>query len=292
MPARVLYVGQEVKIQTAPASTGGSNLVRYLPVQQANCEVTRPIEDILSFGRLGSLGRVQNAVTTCKADIKSYLPNVKQGDTSNTGQNLVNAAFLNGLTGEALSGLISVVSVSPNGFNMSGVLSSFSVEISEGSFATADFSFQGVGEPYFASAPTTTSYTQQSSMPASFSPVTSTNVSGQIITGCASSFKFSLEIPTETLHCLGGDISGGQVAVADDFLLVGKPPFKATITVEGTAVDAPTGPQLTNTYMIGKLGIVLPAAQVSSRSFNNAVGQVGATYNYTLDDVSAIFSDI
>jgi hypothetical protein len=284
MPARVLYAGQEVKIVT----NGG--LTRYLPVQSASCEVTRPIEDILSFGKLGSLGRVQNNVSTCKADIKSYLANTT-GSTGAGAQNaLVNSAFIQGLTGEALAGSVSVISVSPNGFFMSGILANFGVDIANGAFGTADFSFVGVGEPNFAPAPSTTAFGgEATNMPSSFSPVVSTNVTGQTVSGCATSFKFSLDIPNEVVSCLGGVVSGTQPQVASSFVQVAKPPFKASISVEGIAVDSPNN--AANTFVVGKLGIALPAAQVTSRSFNNAVGQVGATYNYTLEDVTALFTD-
>lgn len=288
MPSRVLYVGQEVKVQTN-AGTGSANNVRYLPVQSASCEVTRPIEDILSFGRLGSLGRIQNAVSTCKADIKSYLPYQAVGTGNGA---TLDASFISKLTGDSLQGNNSTITVSPNGFTMSGILASMGVEITNGSFASADLSFVGIGEPSFSTAPTGSNFSEQTNMPASFSPVVSTQVSGQAISGCPSSFKFNLDIPNESLSCLGGVVTGSQGAVSSSYLQVGKPPFKATIVLEGTAIDAPSGSQLTNTYNIGKLGIQLPAGVVSSRSFNNAVGAVGATYNFTLEDVSAIFTDL
>lgn len=53
MPARVLYAGQEVKIVTNGAIT------KYLPVQSASVEGSIPIDDILTMGRLTSLGRFQ-----------------------------------------------------------------------------------------------------------------------------------------------------------------------------------------------------------------------------------------
>lgn len=283
MPARVLYAGQEVKITT----NGG--LIRYLPVQSASCEVNRPIEDILSFGKLGSLGRVQNNVSTCKADIKSYLANSTGTGSVASRQNLVNAELIQGLTGEALAGTVSVIAVAPNGFNMSGILGNFGIDISNGAFGTADFSFVGVGEPNFAAAPVSSSFSESSNMPSAFSPVVSTNVTGQAVSGCANSFKFSLDIPNEVVSCLGGITSGTQPQVASSYLQVAKPPFKASISVEGTAVDAPNNSS--NTFVIGKLGISLPAGQITSRSFNNAVGQIGGTYNYTLEDVTAIFAD-
>ncbi len=282
MPSRILYVGQEVKIVSAAGGT------RYLPVQSASCEVTRPIEDLQSFGHLGSLGRFQNAVSTCKADIKSYIANVT-GIAGST-QNLVNKQFITGLTGEALAGTNAVITVSPNGFTMSGILTSFGCEISQGGFASADFSFAGVGEPVFAAAPTNSSFTEQNNMPFSFTPVVSTNVSGQITGGCANSFKFNLDLPSESISCLGGSVTGAQGDVAASFLQVAKPPFKASITVEGSAVDPPS--IASAAFVLGKLSIALPSAQVTSRSFNNAVGQAGATYNYQLEDISANFTDI
>lgn len=289
MPARTLYVGQTVAIYTNGGSGVGAQ--RLLPVQSASCEVNRPIEDILSFGRLGSLGRVQTSVSTCKSDIKTYIPN-----TTGTGAfndvsrvNLVDALFIGQLTGESLSALPATIQVFPNGFTMSGILTNIGVEISNGSFATASLSFAGVGEPFFDQPSTGSSFSQSPNMPATFTPVVSSFVSGAVNTGCATSFKFSLDIPNEQVSCLGGKVTGTQVAVAPNFLMVAKPPFKASVTLEGTAVapDA-TG---TATFTVGRLSIQLPAGQVTSRSFNNAVGNVGATYNYTIEDVSAVFAD-
>lgn len=281
MPARVLYAGQEVKIVT----NGG--ITKLLPVQSASCELTTPIEDILSFGRLGSVGRFQTTVSTCKSDIKTYL-----AITGGSVQNMVNTAFIQGLTGESLAGSLSVISVTPNGFTMSGILAAMSVDISNGSFATCDFSFVGVGEPTFAASPNSNVYTEPGTMPTSFTPVTSANVSGQTSAGCANSFKFSLDLPNDTISCLGGAISGSQGAVAASFLQVAKPPFKASLSADGMAVDAPTGANVTSQFAVGRLGITLPAAKVTSHSVNNAVGQVGATYAYTLEDVSALFADL
>ena len=300
MPARVLYVGQSCSID--PSSVGSTTTtsgVRYLPVQSASCEVTRPIEDIFSFGHLGSLGRFQNSVSTCKSDIKSYLANFtgsidvgKSAASSGQYYNAINAAFLRTLTGHTLGGTTSIVNVNPNGFTMSGILASVGINVAVGQFATCDLGFVGIGEPFFAVAPSTSIYAEQSVMPASFSPVTSSFVSGILTGGCPNSFKFSLDMPTETINCLGGDVTGSQEVVAGDFLYVGKPPFKCTVNVEGLSVDPPAGSEIATTkFIIGKLGIILPAGQVTSRSFNNAVGQAGASYNYTIEDISCTFSD-
>lgn len=302
MPSRILYVGQTVSITTA----GG--YLRYLPVQSASCEVSQPVEDVLSFGQLGSLGRFQTAVTTCKSSIKSYLPmpsvgaSFTGGSTGSTSENnIIDVTLINALTGDALAGSVATISVSPNGFIMSGILSSFSVDISNGGFAMADFSFNGLGQPFFAAQPSSAAYTTQANMPSSFTPVISSHVSGiyQVgggtsITGnTASSLKFNLDIPTEQLSSLGGNITGSQPAVAPYFLMVAKPPFKTSVSVEGTSVAIPAGTGAAgNMYVIGGLGITLPAAICTTSSFNNAVGNVGATYNYTVEDVTANFTDV
>ena len=287
MPARILYAGQQVSI------TANNGAQRFLPVQSASCEVTNPIEDVLSFGHLGSLGRFQTNVSTCKSDIKTYISlqtgTGLVGDASRV--NYLDSEFISQLTGESLNGLVSTISVSPNGFTMSGILSNISIDIANGQFATASLSFGGVGQPFFSPSPTGTSFLQQSNMPTAFTPVNASYVSGNVNTGCASSFKFSLDIPTDTLVCLGGIVTGTQTQVANNFLYVAKPPFKANISVEGTAVDAPSPAAATNVYTVGYLNMQLPAAKVTSHSFNNSVGAVGATFNYTIEDVSAVFSD-
>lgn len=291
--ARSLYVNQTVAIDPSNAGAGALGLsgIRYLPVQSASCEVTRPIEDILSFGKLGSLARTQVNVSTCKADIKTYIANATGGTGASNYANLLNAYLIQTLTGNALAGTNSKITVSPNGFVMSGILASIGVDIALGQFATADLSFAGVGEPTFAAAPTSASFGESSDMPSTFSPITSTNVGGELVSGCPNSFKFSLDIPNEVVSCLGGVLSGTQAEVVDDFLQVAKPPFKATVSVEGNAVDLPNNPA-TAYYDVGKLRISLPAAQISSRSFNQAVGQIGATYSWTLESTSANFQDI
>lgn len=301
MPSRILYVGQQVSITTA------SGYLRYLPVQSASCEVTQPVEDILSFGRLGSLGRFQTAVTTCKSSIKSYLALPTGGGNFGTDAtgiggevNIIDVAFISALTGDSLNGNVSTISVSPNGFTMSGILSSLALDISNGGFAMADFTFNGLGQPYFASQPIGNVFTTQANMPNSFTPVISSHVSGiynpttTSITGnTANSLKFSLDIPTDQLSSLGGNITGSQTAVAPYFLMVAKPPFKTSITVEGASVAIPAGNGAAgNMYVIGALGITLPNAICINSSFNNAVGNVGATYNYSVEDVSCIFTDV
>jgi len=288
---RTLYVGQTVQITTGP--TGGARTVAYLPVQSASCEVTKPVEAVSAFGRLGSLALAQTNLTTCKSSVKTYL---QSGALFTAGTNVtgITADLLSTITGDAVNGFPTVINVFPNGFKMSGILTSLGIDMALGGFGTADFSFNGVGQPDFAYL-TTNSTTEQASMPSSITPVTTTLVSGAINSlGCSNSFKFSLDMPTDTLACLGDVPDAPQVLMTS--MIATKPPYKANITLEGFGVDIANTGALNNTanyrntsFSLGGLGIRLPNAIVSSKSFNNAVGTANASYNVTLEDTSATF---
>lgn len=286
---RTLYVGQQVQILagqgTANAFTG------YLPVQSASCEVTKPVEAVSAFGHLGSLALAQTNLTTCKSSIKTYLTsgglNPAFGAVSGLSPNLISS-----ITGDAVAGRMTVLTVSPNGFTMSGIVTSVGIDMALGGFGTADFSFNGVGQPYFAQ-PSSNAVTEQNTMPASLIPVTTVSVSGAILSGCANSFKFSLDMPTDILACLG-DVPDMVQGPSMNSLIATKPPYKATITVEGFGIDVSAGgtgiPPANTKYNLGGLGIQLPNAITTSKSFNNAIGTANASFNYTVEDTYAVFS--
>lgn len=281
MPARILYVSQSATLKTNDGTTYN------LPVQSANCEVSRPIEDVFAFGRLGSLGRVQNNVSTCKSDLKVFLHN----STGESNNNTLSASLIGKLTGDALDALTATITVTPNGFAMSGILTNLGIDVALGSFATADLSFAGVGEPYFASPPGASEGNTEASLTTvtSVNPVNTANVSGSSSLGCANSIKFSLDLPNDVIGCLGSDPSGTQVAVASNYIMSAKPPFKSTMTVEGAGAE-PTNAIINQTFYFGKLGIAIPNPLVTNRSFNQAVGNVAANYNYTIEGITATFS--
>ena len=270
MPARTLYAAQQCKIDSSE-----------FPVQSASCEMTIPIDDILILGKLGSAGRFQKEVASCKADVKIYMG----GDTSDA--NAIDGPFIKTLTGNAIAGTISTVTVAPNGFTMSGILGSVNFELTKGNFAMCDLSFVGVGEPEFASVPT--SIGGGGTQPASAVAVTPITTGVRVFTlsgigygeTCPNSAKFSLDIPNEIISCLGGKISGSQAAVAADNVQVAKPPFKGTIVVEGTSSEA------SRVIVFGEENTVVTCEildpTVTSRSFNQAAGDVGANYSFTVE---------
>lgn len=300
---RTLYVGQQVTISTGPTGALGANqrTTGVLPVSSASCEVTKPVEAVTAFGRLGSLALAQTNLTTCKSTVKCYLTSgaaafLPTGGGINSG---VTAGLIQSLTGDAINGTYTVIQVAPNGFTMSGILSNIGMDMSLGGFGTMDMSFNGIGQPLFSQA--TANATSESALspnqtPMSIVPVTTIAVGGQVTGfGCANSFKFSLDMPTDNLACLGDPPDMGQ-SPALNSLIATKPPYKATITVEGFGVDVSntglltTASNLSSNFTLGGLNIALPNAIVTSKSFNNAVGTANATYNFTMEDTSAKFS--
>ena len=117
-------------------------------------------------------------------------------------------------------------------------------------------------------------------------------VSGAINSyGCATSFKFTMDMPTDNLACLGDPPDVLQFSGMNS-LIATKPPYKSTISVEGYGVNVSTTgiPPANSLYSLGGLSIALPHATFTSKSFNNAVGTANATFNYTVEDTTALFS--
>jgi len=275
MPARTLYASQQA---TITPNAGG---VKQFPVQSANCELTIPVDNLMILGKLGSAGRFQKDVATCKSDIKIFM------GTDNVDANSVLGSFLGTLTGEALAGSVSTVTVSPNGFSMSGIVSHIGLELTKGNFGMVDLSFVGVGEPDFSAVPTTIG--GAGTQPAAAVAVVPLTTGAFIyamdgtgrITACPHSVKFSLDVPNEIISCVGGRVSGTQVQVAADNVQVAKPPFKGTITVEGSS--AASSKKIVFGEANSCITVVINDATTVSQSFNQAAGDVGASYNFTVE---------
>lgn len=276
MPARTLYAAQQATITTNAATVGN------FAVQSASVETSIPVDDLLILGKFGSAGRHQKEVATCKSDLKVFLAM----DTGNSAA--LNGSFLAELTGEAVEGNVSVITVAPNGFTMSGIVSSISIDHSQGNYAMCDLSFVGVGEPLYADVPTTIG--GAGSEPASaiaITPITTGieiyDTAGVQTTTCPQSAKFSLDIPNEVISCLGGAISGNQADVASANVQVAKPPFKGSITVEGTSAEEIKELRFSN--LGAGITCIINDGKLISRSFNQNAGDVGANYSFTLEGV-------
>lgn len=177
---------------------------------------------------------------------------------------------------------------------MSGIVSHIGIDMSKGNFAMLDLSFVGVGVPSFSGVPSSIggAGTQPGSAIA-VTPIT-TGIKIYDMTAstfnnvCPSSAKFSLDIPNEVISCLGGAITGSQVLVASGNVQVAKPPFKGSISVEGTSSEGST--KLVFGEVNDVITVSIADGKIISRSFNQQAGNVGATYNFNVEGTDVILS--
>ncbi len=301
---RVVYFAQSGQLtsSTAPLYT--------VPISSANLEVSRPIEGVNTFGHFGSLNTAQTNLTTCKSTLKGYLGsgNSISGFT---------AAVLNDILNNTASGLGITLSVLPGGFQLSGICTNIGIDIAMGGFGMIDLGLAGIGEPLVLVNPLTGG--SQTTIPTntfSLAPITTmsilagntdantqfsgVNQAGVEVSGYnalsgtyATSIKFTYDLPTDVLGSLGDNPDATQGSSQIVSQMATKPPYKATISVEGHGVN----PTLNDAsvaglfYVIGNIGIQLPHAKVSARSASNAAGQVSETFSYTIEDFSANIID-
>jgi len=303
-PARVLYATQNAVIYpTSGVQTGAAGNITggyALALNSVSLDITNPIENVLVFGQLGAAARVQKEPSKTKISLKTYL-------TTGTPSGCLPFDYLaiGVLTGNALAGTYSRIVVEPNGFTGYGILTSLGIDASTNNFVTLDLSFEGVGTPTISPYPTgisNSAYNLSLPIVTSVSPVTSNLVAAGVISvdplftgalgtlinasgvnGCVTSAKFSLDIPNDMISCLGAEITGLQVLVSQGNVMVAKPPFKTSLVVEGTSANA------CDSVDFGPLLVTLPNTRLVSQTINQAVGNVGQTYNYTIEDLTANF---
>ena len=121
-------------------------------------------------------------------------------------------------------------------------------------------------------------------------------------TDTINSAKMSMDLPTETLTALGQVIEGNTTAVRGGNVRFSKPPFKASITLDGNGLvmAAHEGYDdvgdiqeqiVPNEVQIGSLHCVVDAvsAATTARSFSQSVGDVGASYNISVEGTDGNF---
>lgn len=284
---RIAYFAQTAKVSRLNPDFSVIDTT-ILPVNSANIEVTRPIEAVTAFGKFKSLNTAQTNITTCKSSLKCYL-GAGEGGVGN-----VDSGFINNIVKSTQEGYLKV-EVAPGGFSMIGIVSNIGIDISLGGFAMLDLGFAGVGNPSITDAGTSQT-TVVLDDAAKLSPVTTLSIgsAGGLANTFATSIKFAYDLPTDTLGALGENPNANQESMKS--IIATKAPYKSSITVEGYGIDI-TQTKLDSSianalFSIGNIGISLPNAKISARSFNNAAGQVSATFSYTIEDVGANFETI
>ena len=313
---RVLYAQQTVIIK---AKGGNPAQVSYiLPSQSATADETIPQEDVLVLGKLGGAGRLQKDVASCKCSIKAYiLDSSKAGGGFTIGnptagflgvndsvmETMLQDIRLDAIAGTPVNVNLHYNSTEKGGFEFEGACSNIGIDVSKGNFPMLDLSFDGVGQINKMAVDNTGITASDDNAKADYIdtavPLTSEDItmtSDAHEKDTVSSLKFSLDMPTETLSRLGGKIEGKTSEVNSDNVTFSKPPFKSSLTVEGQAltelskdakVDATAN--ILNGFDVGVLDVTLIGSALSSRSVNQAVGDIGATYNIAVEGTDAKF---
>ncbi len=312
---RVLYAQQTLLIKTK--GSGNAQTTYIVPAQSATADETIPQEDVLVLGQLGGAGRLQKDVATCKATAKCYLLDSTNANTYTIGSQTANYVPVDdekmeemlvkiredSIAGEPVAVHLLYNGTSSGGFKFEGACSNISIDVSKGAFPMVDLSFDGVGQiddmAVSSDGVTLTDDTAKKDYFKTAVPLTTeacelSSNADQLDT--VSSLKFSLDMPTETLGSLGSVIQGATAAVKATNKTFSKPPFKSTLTVEGQSLkelDADANVNSTTNVLdgfdIGKLEVDMVGASLSSRSMNQAVGDIGATYNITVEGTDAKF---
>ena len=313
---RVLYA-----TQTANLTVDGKHYA--LPAQSASADETIPQDDVLVLGKLGGVARLQKDVATAKASLKVYLcdsitvntgtytthdakeANKLDGDIANMPQLLTN------LEAEAIKGINVKLDVGStglannaahtDGFVFDGACSSIGIDASKGAFPMIDFGFEGVGRLNTLAMGTTSTLADSVGgdwYVSAAVPLTSKDVAVDgASTDTIASAKSSYDMPTETLSRLGGLILGTQATVENDNQMFSKPPFKASMTADGQNLTtvatrwAGTKAELEFTGSGSNLLVEIAAAglNVSTKSFSQNVGDVGATFSVTAEGTKMTF---
>lgn len=237
----------------------------------------------MALGKLGPYTRAQKEVASCKSDLKIY-----------AGYGL--GTLVKSLVAKATAGTQSAIKVGPKGFEMSGMLSNFSIDIAKGDFIMASLSFAGMGTATMDTSSLTSAAADGT--PAAFTPITTDCVTVSGSPSCPTSLKFSLDIPTEIISCIGAGVLGTQLQIAETNTMIGKVPYKGAITLEGLTLNTSAAGTLHSAFSIGTatgddviggtrnadvISVNITDAVTVSRSFNQAAGDLGANYSYNMD---------
>lgn len=293
--SRNLYSTQFLTLELTEGGVN-SDTISGLPVQTASIERTVPTEDVMVLGKLGSMGRQQKEVESVKVDIKLFWSSGERANSSATAvtdtlQTRLTAANLSTLTGNALKGVRSKIVLSPNGFTAYGILTNFGIDAGVGDFLSANLSFAGFGTPEITTTAAAAD-AESSYAPASVFVYTSENVSLAGSTDeTIKSAKFSIDIPNERLSRLGAPVSGSQTDanLTGNHLLVAKPPFKVSVSYDGELV---TGAHSLDAITFGHLKITPIAANITTQSYNQNAGDVGAAFSFASEGTSCTFASV
>lgn len=282
---RTIYTQSEVRIFSG--SDAGPWAV-ISGVQNASVSYNSPNQTVNAFGTKGIIDNVQLEPETATATFSYILPS-GTGNGSHISPVMLNSLMQNSLLDVPVPMHVSVAGV---GRVISGYLSSMTVNAAVGDLATCEMTFEGVpsggivGNDSDGERPNTISSVAAVSYPvltpdriSGIGPAIAEdgNPASNAIGGFGASAQnasFSWEVPVERVMSLGTSVS--------DSTTFTNPPGTSSMTVQG--MDLPLG--ITG-LVVGGFTFGLGAqGRVSSREHNLAVGDVGATFNVTVDSTA------
>lgn len=287
--SRTIYSQSQVKLTTGDFGSAQTDFAVISGVQNASVSFNTPRQNVNSFGVRGIIDKVQTEAETATATISFVLPTAT-GEGNHLKPTLLNDLMQNSLLDTPTGFNISVAGI---GTVYSGVLSSLTVNAAVGDIPTCELTFEGIpsggsiGQDTDDELPDKITAIQAST----YLVLTSDRVSGLLagvgdengnpdgnnvgnFGAAVQNSTFSWEIPVERVLSLGAPIS--QPAVFTTL------PGTSSITAEG--LDMPSG--ITGLIVGGYKFTIGTSARQVSREHNLAVGEVGGTYNVTMESTA------
>lgn len=286
---RTIYTQSQVKITTGDFGTTQTDFVVISGVQNASVTFNTPRKNVNSFGVRGIIDKVQVEAETATATVSFILPS-GSGEGNHLSPTKFNDLMQNSLLDNPTGFNVSVAGI---GCVYSGLLSSFKINAAVGDLPTCELTFEGIPSGGYVSQNTDAELPDKiaSVSAQTYYVLTPDRVSG-LLAGVGSengnpagnnvgnfgasvqNASLSWDIPIERVLSLGGSISDASI-----FTTL---PGTSSITAEG--LDMPSG--ITGLIVGGyKFGIG-KVARETSRTHNLAVGEVGATYNITMESTA------
>lgn len=288
---RTIYTQSEVKITTGDFGSAQTDFAVISGVQNASVTFNSPKQNVNSFGVRGIIDKVQVEAETASATVSFILPKIS-GEGNHLSPTRFNELMQNSLLDSPTGFNISVAGI---GCVYSGLLSSFTINAAVGDLPTCELTFEGIPSGGY------TGQDKDAELPDKIASVAATTyevltpnrVSG-LLAGVGNepaggsplgnnigsfgasvqSASLSWEIPVERVLSLGGSISDASV-----FTTL---PGTSSITAEG--LDMPSG--ITGLIVGGYKFSIGTSAKETSRAHNLAVGDVGGTYNVTMESTA------
>ena len=256
-----------------------------VPVKNISVSRERPMEPMMMIGVLKGGNQHQKGPETFKIDVKCFMTSA-----------LTTAAFKALFVGTQ-QGTPTAISMT-DGFNATAVLTSINIDSSVGEFVEMSLSFQGIGDPAILTNAVGTAIGADVGGAAAATVLDSSNVTLVDPFGTTvKSFKYSFEMPVEPFFTYNNStFVGNSTAIMNNssMTLIGKAPYKSSLSIEGTSVTQAQGLGRGATITgptVGGMSLNLSNAVLKSFSVSQTPGEIGAAFSASYEGTSSSFID-